>query len=140
MKADYPIVMFDDDYDDIDLFQEALREVAPSTQFKPFVDFVSTYQFLMDEKNPVPDLLFLDVHLGIATGLFYLRLIKKISRIANTKIIIYTTTLNPPVEKEAMELRAYGCFQKPNTYPELCNLLREILDEVSVEHSTQRIG
>ena len=131
MEAPYTIVMIDDDLDDIGLFQEALNEVSPSTQFFFFQEFFSTSKFLTDEKYPVPDLIFIDLNLRIASGMDCIKSIKEISRVATSKIILYTTTLTPQVEEEAMALNVYRCIQKPNSYSKLLYLLREIMDELS---------
>ena len=133
MEAPYTIVMIDDDLDDIGLFQEALNEVSPSTQFIFFQEFVSTYKFLTDEKTPVPDLIFIDLNLRIASGMDYIKSIKKISKVSTSKLILYTTTLTPQVEEEAMALNVYRCIQKPNSYSKLLYLIREIMDELSNE-------
>ena len=133
VEAPYTIVLIDDDLDDIELFKEALHEVSSSTQFLFFQEFVSTYKFLTNEKSPVPGLIFIDLNLRIASGMDYIKSIKKITRVSASRILLYTTTLTSEAEEEAMALNVYRCIQKPNSYSKLLYLIREIMDELSNE-------
>ena len=135
MKTSFTFVMIDDDADDIELFKSALNEVSAAAQFFDFTGFDSAYHFLSNEMRPVPDFIFLDLNLPNARGLGHLKAIKDIPRVANSKIIIYTTSLFPKQMEEAKALNVYRCIEKPYTYQAICDLIRQIMDEISTDKS-----
>src|SRR5687767_15464750 len=62
------ILLADDDKDDADIFQQALRAVDPSVEFFHVDTGSGLFDFLNDEKNAKPSAIFLDLNMPAMNG------------------------------------------------------------------------
>ena len=57
------ILLADDDEDDRVLFADAIAEVRVKTKLQLLTDGVQTMNYLLNEQNILPDILFLDINM-----------------------------------------------------------------------------
>src|SRR6476660_325871 len=86
------IVIADDDWDDISIFREAVKQISSSLKISMVEDGVKLLRFLEQDK---PDLICLDLNIPIMNGQECLRAIRSNQKLESIPVIIYSTTSNP---------------------------------------------
>ena len=119
----------DDDPDDQDFFSMALAEVKPSAKLHAFHNCKQVLDYLKDESNPFPDIIFLDQNMHGNTNNECLKEIKKIARLEKIPVVIYTTGGKPELVAQALELGAYKYVLKPIRIDDVKNNIRTIISE-----------
>ena len=127
------ILLADDDKDDADIFQQALRTVDPSIGFFHVDTGAGIFEYLNDEKNARPSVVFLDLNMPEMNGWQCLARIKNEKQFESIPVIIYTTSSNPREYEIAQDLDAHGLITKP-TDP---NLLKKVLAIVTSNLETK---
>jgi CheY-like chemotaxis protein len=136
------IYLIDDDMDDVELFREALQEVDPSISLLYANDGHEAVRNLTEQKNVLPDLIFLDISMPVFSGLQCLAFFKKDEKLKDLPVIMYTTSSQEREIRTAKELGASGFVTKPNDFKHLKRMLALILG-TPVEQlpaALQRIG
>jgi CheY-like chemotaxis protein len=117
-------LLVDDDPDDQEVFLAALGDVSGSALclIAPNGD---TALALLNNKETIPDYIFLDLNMPRMDGFEFLTALKKNSVLRSIPVIVYsTTTLQTHIEK-AKKLGAAEFFTKTYKYDELCSLLKK---------------
>ena len=91
------ILLADDDRDDQLLFKESLEELSLSTQIETVQNGEQLMQLLNDEKEQLPDILFLDLNMPRKNGFICLSEIKRTERLKRVPVIIFTTSYEPEI-------------------------------------------
>jgi len=119
-----PIILaVDDDIDDLQLLEEAIKSISRDLFFVQANNGKDALSML-DEL--VPDFIFLDINMPIMNGLDCLRLIRKISTFKRTPIIMVSTSISPDDKLLASEFNA-AYIQKPNNFRDLASRVADIL-------------
>lgn len=118
------ILLIDDDKDELEILNNAL-EVAG-------IDSVCAWapgaeQALMMLQHSIPDAIFLDLNMPRMNGLACLKEIKKIKKLINIPVILYSTCINDETRKRASETGASWCIQKKMSVLALAEDLSTIL-------------
>ena len=121
------IYLIDDDMDDVELFREALQEVDPSISLQYANDGHEAVRNLTEQKNVLPDLIFLDISMPVFNGLQCLASFKKDEKLKDLPVIMYTTSSQEREIRTAKELGASGFVTKPNNFKHLKRMLTLIL-------------
>jgi CheY-like chemotaxis protein len=122
------IYLIDDDMDDVELFREALEEVDPSVSLQYANDGYEAVRALTEQKQVLPDLIFLDISMPVFNGLQCLASFKKEEKLRDLPVIMYTTSSQEREVRAARELGASGFVTKPNEFKHLKRMLAMILD------------
>src|SRR5688572_8962846 len=93
-KYSYKIYLADDDADDRELFQEAIRETTPQSSILTFNDGNKLIEYLGSPGSPVPDIIFLDINMPVKNGKECLSDIRKTPRFNHIPVIIFSTSLD----------------------------------------------
>ena len=119
------ILLVEDDTEDQFLFNHALDCI----KLGAFCKAVTNGQEALDHLNHTTDyeIIFLDLNMPVMTGVECLKILKENEKYKNIPVVIITTALNPTELNHCIELGALKIFHKPNTFPELCNGLNDIL-------------
>ena len=120
------ILLIEDDEDDQLLFADAIQ----SLDFTMHLDIAGNgiEAFLkLGENEVLPDLIFLDINMPMMSGFEFLSEIKRIDRLANIPIVMFTTSNTPEHIKRSNDLGASAFLTKPANYEHLCSKLRSIL-------------
>ena len=124
---EYNCFLIDDDSDDRDIFELALKDIKYSCYCKTADNGVEAFKIF--EKNPdlVPDFIFLDLNMPMLSGMQCLKRIKEMPQMKQVPVIIYTTSSYEKDMIEAKELGAAHFLIKPSSIIKLSELLRKII-------------
>ena len=107
------ILIVDDDEDDRKLFIEATGELDNTINCLSAADGTEALGLLRDERNEVPDMIFLDLRMPGLTGEECLVEIKKEPRLAKVPVIVYTTSRDVRESIRLKQLGAAHFMSKP---------------------------
>jgi CheY-like chemotaxis protein len=120
------IVLADDDADDCLLFEDALREVCRESQLTTASDGEKLMQFLHETVPPPPDVIFLDLNMPRKNGLECLEEIKRIPKLKNIPVIIFSTSAQPEAIHTTYQKGAHHYVCKPGNF----GLLKKTIEAV----------
>jgi CheY-like chemotaxis protein len=126
MKESRYVLIVDDDSDDITLFKEAVKEVAPHVHCASALSGYEALNKLNEGEGPLPDIIFLDLNMPGMTGQQFLEEIKKTEKFQHIRVVIYTTSSRNKDKEETKKLGAESFITKPSTFSETCKALSEI--------------
>jgi CheY-like chemotaxis protein len=120
------LLFIDDDNDDLCLFVEAIGNLSVSTSTNTMDDAsLALYKLDLGEMNP--DLIFLDLHMPVMTGIDFLREVKAKPRLKDIPVIVMSTATDNKSIKEAERLGAMDYIIKPNSFSEIEAIFRRLL-------------
>ena len=126
MNKPKSIFLVDDDEDDQWLFKEALARTVPSVVCNCASSGQEALAYLMDVANTIPDLVFIDLNMPGMDGRKCLAELKKLERLKEIPVIVYSTSDYPRDKEETLRMGASNFIIKPPDYNSLCELLRKI--------------
>jgi len=126
MKKDIFCFLIDDDADDRDIFLMALGEIDQNIQFDYAINGKEGLEKLKAKGTKLPDYIFLDLNMQVMDGRECLVELKKIARVADIPVIIYSTTLNEKVIYDTLKLGAFDHIEKPTEL----NILKQYLHRI----------
>lgn len=119
--------MVDDDIDDQEIFSIALNEIDQKVDCVFANNGIEALQKLHEDLLFEPDYIFLDLNMPKMNGKQCLEEIKKISRLSQTPVIIYSTSSEKKSIAEVKLIGASAYFTKPSSISELAKKLAEFL-------------
>jgi CheY-like chemotaxis protein len=131
------IVLADDDEDDRDLFEMAIKELTMPINLALFVDGDKLLAHL--DKNKNPDILFLDLNMPLKSGFECLETIRAWERFKTLPVIILSTSNAKRDIDRCYDLGANFYIVKPFSYQELSSIIRKILDRDWQEGFSSRL-
>jgi CheY-like chemotaxis protein len=121
------LLIIDDDPDDREFFCDALKDVDGSAVCYTFKSGLEALDMLGTERALIPDFIFLDLNMPVLSGKQCLAELKKIRKLSQTHIIIYTTSKLADDFSETIQMGAMHFLTKPTTYADLCEALSNVL-------------
>lgn len=121
------ILLADDDEDDRLFFSDALNEIKMNTIVKIVNDGYELLNYLNSEDTVLPNVLFLDLNMPRMNGKDCLTKIKKIKKLNDIAIAIYSTS---SAEKDIEETFVNGAnifIKKPSDFAALKKILKQII-------------
>lgn len=118
------ILYVDDDPEDIEIFQDAIKNVDPSIQILTAGTAADAF-VLLNSTRSVPDHMILDINLPGMDGKRCLQEIRKEKRFDAINIIIYSTNSFPGDIREIECLKA-SFVKKANSFNDLCQMIRDL--------------
>ncbi len=106
------LFLVDDDPDEFFFFREAIAEINPDYECFTCSDGQEALQQLIQEKIK-PNFIFLDLMMPRMDGKDFLRQIKKIPRLSQIPVIIYTDSKYRNDIEESLKLGAFSVVIKP---------------------------
>ncbi len=119
------ILLADDDKDDRFLFDLALQELFSETRLKTVPDGEQLMQYLSENVENPPDILFLDLNMPRKNGSECLAEIKKDEKLKKIPVIIYSTSLRDTIADVLYQTGAHYYLQKCD-YSELKTSLQKV--------------
>lgn len=116
VEKKYRIWVVDDSAADVILLQHALHENKLSCEVEIVEDggkAIERLDFLADGHVLAPDLLILDINLPRENGLEVLTRLRSIPSLADTPVVVVTSSDSPQEKKQAEALGVLGFFIKP---------------------------
>src|SRR4051812_9150144 len=126
MKNVISFLLIDDDTDDRDFFHLAIRELDKKIDFH-YARTAAEALEKLKSGDLCPDYIFLDLNMMPMNGLECLQEIKKISKVVDIPVIIYSTSINEDMKYQTLEAGAFDHFQKPSTIHHLVQYLERVL-------------
>ncbi len=129
MRDNITIFIVDDDEDDRKLFIESAGEVSKNIKCFTASDGQEALMFLKDERNRLPDFIFLDLRMPRISGKQCLEEIKRDKRIKHIPVYIYTTSMD---NRDSLELKKNGAVDficKPDNPADIYHILSTVLSE-----------
>lgn len=117
------ILLADDDEDDVLLFKEALASRSEELYINIAGNGLEAISSL--QKQPLADIIFLDVNMPRMKGLECLSEIRNLSE--TIPVIILTTSSNPDLVEQAKALGASGFISKPLNFKRYQKVMNEVL-------------
>jgi len=121
-------MIIDDDADDRIFFQEAINNISPVIETHVCDSGIQAIAMFQENKIPAPDYIFLDFNMPLMNGRECLIELKKILQHQLTNIVILSTSDMKEDMEDAMRLGAKLFLTKPNTFQELCTMLKGVLE------------
>jgi len=125
-----PIIIVEDDKDDRDIIEEVLEELNIPNEIVWFKRCVDAFDYLKTHTNQ-PFLIFCDINLPGLSGLEFKRQIdadKELRKKSIPFVFLSTSTDKKYVDEAYMEMTVQGYFQKANSYVEIKNTVKAILE------------
>jgi CheY-like chemotaxis protein len=128
MTAVSPIQCFviDDDPDDQEIFTMAIRKVRNDIDIIFANDGLEALEKLNDH-HFTPHYIFIDINMPRMNGRNCLVELKKIDRLRNVPMFIYSTYADPEMKEESRKLKATDYIVKPPSIKLLTDILRNIV-------------
>jgi CheY-like chemotaxis protein len=119
------ILFVDDDTDDKDIFFEAINDINPEIECTVARNGKEALEVLLSE-SPLPRYIFLDINMPVMDGRAFLLEIKKVKKLRDIPVVIYSTTED---KEEIKRLKALGAeyLGKPTSYEVLKRSLSKYL-------------
>ncbi len=124
-KEPLHILLADDDKSDRLLFTDAFAELKIDTIVNTVNDGVQLMEWLKMESNRLPHLIFLDLNMPRKNGMECLKEIKRIEKLKDISIAIYSTSENKKDIEETFHYGANVYITKPNSFNKLKNVLEK---------------
>ncbi|MGO4290699.1 response regulator [Chitinophaga sp. RAB17] len=128
MMKPQQIMIIDDDADDRNFFQEAINNISPVIETHICDSGIQALALFQENKIATPDFIFLDFNMPLMNGRECLVELKKILQHKITNIIILSTSDMKEDMEDALRLGAKLFLTKPNTFQELCIMLKGVLE------------
>jgi CheY-like chemotaxis protein len=122
-KTILTILLVDDDADDIEVFNDALKQIDNSITLITAHNGQDALQILASDIFEKPDHIFLDINMPMMNGLDCLDRIRNQEKL-NIPVTIYSTSRNYIEYNRSLQLGA-DFLQKPHDYTNLIRVLTE---------------
>ncbi len=122
------IFLAEDDADDRMFFEDALKEVAITTQLTLSInglELMSNLDILT--AHPPPDVVFLDLNMPFKNGLECLKEIRETPKLKEIPVVIFSTTKSDDVIDRTYNQGANYYICKPHSFPLLVKAIETVL-------------
>jgi len=119
------ILHADDDTDDCIFFKEALKELNLPTHHVSVHDGEQLMQYLTNNTNELPHLLFLDLNMPRKNGAECLSEIKFNKSLKQITIIIFSTAFDSEIVNKLYENGAHYYIRKPSEFSQLKKIIQQ---------------
>jgi CheY-like chemotaxis protein len=116
-------LLIDDDIDDQEIFHMALQDLNNSIDCQFASDGVNALETLTRDELFLPHCIFIDINMPRMDGVECLEKIKKINRLRNVPVCMYSTSADPNIVAKTKSLGAVDFIVKPSNISELGDLL-----------------
>ena len=110
------VLLADDDEDDRLFFMDAFEEIKIKTVVKMVKDGIELMDYLEQENTKLPHVLFLDLNMPCKTGIECLREIKKMKKLENLAVAIYSTSASEKDIEDTFVKGANVYIKKPKRF------------------------
>lgn len=121
------IILTDDDTDDCELFQDALKEISIQTKLSILENGVELMATLEETVPPPPDVIFLDLNMPLKNGYEALIEIRNTPKLKNIPIVIFSTTASEDAVNKTYNQGANYYICKPSSFSLLVKVIETVL-------------
>jgi CheY-like chemotaxis protein len=129
LRNEGPIVIVEDDPDDIYIIQKALERLKVQNKLRFFHGGSGLLDYLLTTEE-LPFIIICDINLPKINGTEIKEKVNKDSFLRKKSIpfIFLSTTKNPVTINKAYELIVQGFFHKPDNFEEMVSMMKIIID------------
>ncbi|TDH20853.1 response regulator [Segetibacter sp. 3557_3] len=120
------IVMADDDEDDFEFFRSAAEKACRPLKVSHAANWIELTRYL--DREPMPDLVFLDLNMPVKNGLECLQLIRADRKYDGVGVFIYSTSSAKKDIEDTYKHNANHYIVKPDKYEEISRLVETICE------------
>lgn len=135
----FQLLLADDDPDDCLFFEQALKEIPVNTSLKMVKNGEVLMQYLLNETNTLPDILFLDLNMPRKNGFECLAEIKTNENLKNLPVVVCSTSLNHQVVNTVQSDGADYYIRKPSSYTQLKNVIEEVIGFIAAKKNNEAV-
>ena len=121
------ILLADDDFDDCHFFKEALAALPQSTTLKTVHDGDELMQYLCENTEQLPHLLFLDINMPRKNGFDCLSEIKKNNKLKDLPVVMFSTSNAQDKIHILFKTGADVYIRKPGNFAQLVQVIHHAL-------------
>lgn len=120
------ILYIDDDPEDIEIFEEAVKVVDPSIEYTGAASGREALEFL-NAGERLPDYIFLDINMHEMDGKCCLQLLRQDKKFDHINIIVYSTN---SLHHDLADIESLGAtfLKKVNSFDDLCAIIRNLAE------------
>lgn len=133
MKNACHTFLIDDDEDDRYIFELAIKDMDQGIIHSSSASGYEALNKIKNEPEFTPDFIFLDLNMPLIGGKECLAEIRKIERLKEVPVYIYSSFLQPPDAEKLRDAGARAYIAKPADIKELSRILTRILNINEVE-------
>lgn len=119
----------DDDPDEQAFFQYATETVRPDIQVRFFSSPESIISYFQQPGVLAPEYLIIDLNFPRTSGLEVIREIYRFCNLSNTKVVVYSSGINPQTHAALTELNAFSLVKKPTSVDEMLAIIPLLFDK-----------
>ncbi len=127
------ILLAEDDLDDCTFFKNALDSLPQETELKTVNDGEQLMQYLLDNSENLPEVLFLDINMPRKNGLECLAEIKKNILFKDLPVVVFSTLKSVDKINLVFKLGSHVYITKPNDIGQLKQVILNSLP-IALEH------
>ena len=130
------ILLADDGTDDRSFFEKALQEIPIDTHFNTVNNGEQLMEYLAENADNLPDVIFLDLSMPRKTGFECLMEIKEDEKLKDISVVMFSTSFTRGVELEQTlmntlsKMGALDYIRKPGGFEQLKQVIHESLLKV----------
>lgn len=117
------IFLIDDDVEDLEILQDALGKVSETIKGTQFTNAAEALEQLKNAAK-CPQLIFLDLNMPLMSGQEFITEIKKLDKLKDIPVYIFSTTSNIKTKENLKQLGADDFITKPNRFDTLVEILK----------------
>src|SRR5688572_21697514 len=121
MSKNGPIILIDDDPDDIQIAKEAIDELQIHNRFIPFTSAIEAFEYLANSTAEQPFVILSDINLPKMSGIKLKKAIDNNEALRKKSIpfIYYSTSGDHTMVNAAFEMQVQGFFVKKHSMQEI---------------------
>jgi CheY-like chemotaxis protein len=119
MPTNITCLLIDDDSDDREIFGDALHHTGLDVEYVTMTDSINAIEVLKENTDFTPVLIVVDFNMPKMNGIECLVELKKIPRIKDVPIYLYSTYVHPEIIKKGKELGAKDVLIKARNMKDL---------------------
>ena len=120
------ILVIDDDPEDIEIFSEAINSFNQNITITSSTDALLALEDLKKTES-LPDIIFLDLQMPRLTGKDFLEKLNENSTLQNIPVVVLSGQSDALIKDTYQKIGARNYICKPNSYKQLVEALRGIL-------------
>jgi CheY-like chemotaxis protein len=125
-KKSIRILLADDDHEDVEVFTEVLREIAPQVDVTVAANGHELMRHLAKQNRP--DIIFLDLNMPLKNGQECLEEIRADKRFKGIPVIIYSTSSSHQHINDTFKGGANFYITKPDSYSDLKLIVKKLFE------------
>jgi CheY-like chemotaxis protein len=126
--------LIDNDEDDREIFALALHEIDSQLPFESAAGGLEALAKMNTDPTFSPSVIFLDMNMPLMSGPQCLQAIRGMERFRDTPVYILSTTSDPFVREEVLQLGATDFLVKPCSFGDMVALLSSVIQLQNHDH------